>query len=201
MRGGADRKLSPAAQTLSRRVNGPLCLDPARDRGPQPCRAGVGLGGHATTASVTLTKYSPTISGNIDPGTTGNAGVKVALTLTRAVNDATNATRDVATATATTADDGSWSATLTPENPASGPTSVFGISQDALSVTYSPGSTGVDAPQGTTYVESYPAFFSPLADDRSRRELDLDSGRRQLLRRCQLPRRRGLAHAEPRRLR
>jgi hypothetical protein len=104
----------------------------------------------APTASVTLTQYSVAVSGNINPGTSGNAGASVTLTLERPVGDGT--TRDIASRTATTLDDGSWSTTLAPENPSSGPVNAFGESADQLVVAYTPGtSTGLTLPGNSTY--------------------------------------------------
>jgi len=75
---------------------------------------------------VTITQFSPVLSGNIGETV---AGVGISLTLMRS-------TGVVAAAVATTAPNGTWSATLVPVNPAGGPSHGFGAPGDQLITHY-----------------------------------------------------------------
>jgi hypothetical protein len=83
--------------------------------------------------SITITKYSGSLSGNIGENV---AGVSVTVSLEREAGDRSQVT--VATKTASTDANGAWSATL--------PSNAFGAPDDELSVSYAIGS----APGGTT---------------------------------------------------
>jgi hypothetical protein len=92
----------------------------------------------APDAAVTVTEYSPTVSGDIGETV---AGVSISATLDR--SDASGAETVVASGTATSASDGGWSLSLAPETGtvADG----FGASGDELSLSYGSGT----APAGT----------------------------------------------------
>lgn len=100
--------------------------------------------------SVTITRFSPTVSGDIGEAL---AGVTVTLALKRPTGQGSG-TVQVAAGTATTNSSGSWSATLAPVNPTTGPANAFGASSDALITHYAPpmGSTTV-VPLDFSYVE------------------------------------------------
>jgi hypothetical protein len=91
------------------------------------------------TGSVTLTRFSQAVSGDIGENV---AGVSVTVNLQRRTSDSDDPV-NVATLTTTTQADGSWSGTLSNVNPAGGPPRAPFIDADRVSVHYS-------APAGTT---------------------------------------------------
>lgn len=98
---------------------------------------------------VTITQYSPTVTGNIGESV---AGVSVTATLKRS----SVALTDVATATTTTGPDGSWSLTLAPENPSTGPPNAVTGYGDQLALQYAPPSgQTTTVPADTTYGSTY----------------------------------------------
>lgn len=107
--------------------------------------------------SVTITQYSPAVSGNIGESL---AGVTVTVGLERPTGVGI-ATRQVAAATATTIADGSWTATLAPANPSSGPNNAFGAVGDQLTTHYAPpsGSPSATVPADLTYSDT--GTFAP----------------------------------------
>jgi hypothetical protein len=95
-------------------------------------------------ASITLTQYSPDLSGNIGEGV---GGVTVTAILTRSG-------RAIATGSTTTTSSGVWKdLTLTPENPTGGPPAALAFS-DQLSLDYTP-PAGQIAPLDTTYAGGF----------------------------------------------
>ncbi len=107
-------------------------------------------------ASVTITEYSPVISGNIGESV---GGVTVTLSLARS-------STTVAGATATTDDNGAWHATLRPVSPATGPSHGFYV-DDALAVSYAPpaGSPTQAVPSDSTYVEQTQFLGAVISPD------------------------------------
>jgi len=105
--------------------------------------------------SVTITQYSPALSGNIGENL---AGVQVAVHLLRPT-DLGSTTDQIASASTTTSADGSWTATLSPS--VTGPADAFGAAGDQLTTEYSPpiAMPSVPVPASLTYADS--GVFGP----------------------------------------
>jgi hypothetical protein len=93
--------------------------------------------------SVTLTRFSPAVSGNIGENV---AGVSVTVTLTRRELTPFGQPIVVATLSATTDASGNWNGPLANTNPATGPQRAPATDQDTVTVAYAQGG----APGGTT---------------------------------------------------
>lgn len=109
--------------------------------------------------SVTITLYSPTVSGNIGENV---AGASVTVTLKRTVSGGSPA--DVAAATTTTDSNGNWGLSLAAENPSSGPANAYSNAgypgsypaADQLVVHYAPPSgRSTTVPEDATYSSAY----------------------------------------------
>ena len=97
-------------------------------------------------AAVTITQYSPAISGNVGESV---AGVSVSIALKRF--DLNNNLVTVASATASSGANGGWNATLTPTTGSEA--DAFGAVEDSLVVTYAAGTSpgGTTLPNNSTY--------------------------------------------------
>lgn len=105
--------------------------------------------GAAPTASVTITQYSPTVSGQIGVTLTGSQSVTVNVQLQRGGGQnqpPTNVATAQTTVTAGSGANGPWTATLTPS--IAGPNDAFGASNDQLQVNYTQ-HNGATAPDST----------------------------------------------------
>src|ERR1700729_1355643 len=105
--------------------------------------------------SITITQYSPEVSGNVGENL---AGVQVAVSLHRPT-DLGPTTDQVASASTTTSADGSWTATLSPS--VTGPADAFGAAGGQLTTQYSPpiGMPSAPVPAILTYADS--GVFGP----------------------------------------
>jgi hypothetical protein len=111
-------------------------------------------------ASLTITQFSSVVRGNIGESF---ANVSVTVTLKRPTGIA-NGTADVATATVMTDASGSWTATLAPENPATGPSHGFGASGDVLRINYVVGTSSATAvPPQADYRLDHVSFLGSTA--------------------------------------
>ena len=146
---GSNNTYTPESADIGHKL---ICQESVEDTGDFSTSSAESLSSEFVVPlpDVTITLYSPVISGNIGEGL---AGVTVTVGLDRPTG-AGATTREIATATTTTLADGSWTATLTPTNPTSGPTSAFGAVGDELTTHYASPSAGEAVPLDLTYQDN-----------------------------------------------
>ena len=151
---GFNNTYVPSAGELGHTL---ICEETVIDTGDDSTETAYSIASAAVlpVPSITITQYSPAVSGNIGENV---AGVQVTVHLLRPA-DLGPTTDQVASASTTTSADGSWTATLSPS--ITGPGDAFGAAGDQLTTQYSPpiSMPSVPVPATLTYADS--GVFGP----------------------------------------